>query len=95
MTQAEPATWRNVVRRFDLMAVDPKSGLCKSDLTVLAMFVILAIAGFVFSNAPGLVGFFVLVLATLIQVARTLFFGRRQRTLKELWEALRNAISGL
>ena len=67
----------------------------KSDLAVLAALVALAIAGILFRDAVGLIGFLVLLVAALIQLIRVLFFMGSRKKLKDLWEALRDAIWGL
>lgn len=77
------------------MTTNPNSEIRKSDLGVLVILVIFSIAGFVFKDALGLIGFIVLLLATLLQLARVLFFRGSRKTLKQLWAAIRDVVWGL
>lgn len=65
------------------------------DLMVLALLVAFAIAGFVFRDLVGLVVLAILVVATLFQLARVLFFKGKRATLMELLKAIRDILSGL
>ncbi len=72
-----------------------RHGIRRYDLGVLALLAGLAVAAFIFRGALDLLVVPGLVIATLIQLLRVLFFHGNRRRLKLLWEALRDAIPGL
>lgn len=67
----------------------------KTDLTVLGLLAISALAAFVFRNSLGLLVFFGLALALLLQLFRVAFLRGSSETLKKLWRAVRDAFLGL
>jgi hypothetical protein len=67
----------------------------KTDLTVLGLLAISALAAFVFRDGLGLLVFLGLALALLLQLFRVAFLRGSSETLKKLWRAVRDAFWGL
>lgn len=67
----------------------------KTDLAVLGLLALLAVAAFVLKDGLGLLVFIGLVLALLVQLLRVAFLRGRNETLKELWGAVKDAFWGI
>jgi hypothetical protein len=69
--------------------------ILKTDLAVLGLLAVFAVAAFVFRDGLGLLVFVGLVLALLVQLFRVAFLRGRSETLKKLWDAVKDAFWGI
>jgi hypothetical protein len=69
--------------------------ILKTDLAVLGLLAVFAIAAFVFRDGLGPLVFVGLVLALLVQIFRVAFLRGRIETLKILWDAVKDAFWGI
>ena len=69
--------------------------ILKTDLAVLGLLAVFAVAAFVFRDGLGLLVFVGLVLALLVQLFRVAFLRGRSETLKKLWDAVKAAFWGI
>jgi hypothetical protein len=69
--------------------------MLRTDLVVLGFLAIFAVAAFVFRDGLGLLVFFGLVLALLVQLVRVALSRGRGETLKKLWSAVKDAFWGI
>ena len=69
--------------------------MLRTDLAVLVLLAMFAVAAFVFRDGLGLLVFFALVLALLVQLLRVAFLRERQETTKKLWNAVKDAFWGI
>lgn len=67
----------------------------KTDLAVLGLLAALAAATFLLREALGLLVFAALVVALLVQCIRLAFSRGRSKTLKQLWDAVKDAFWGI
>ena len=71
------------------------TSMLKTDLTVIALLIVFAIAAFIFRDALGFIIFVVLGLAILVQLFRMAFMRGRKETLKKLWGFFKDAFWGM
>ncbi|HBM63101.1 MAG TPA: hypothetical protein DD418_04330 [Pseudomonas sp.] len=69
--------------------------ILKTDLTVLGLLAVFAVAAFVFRDGLGLLVFVGLILALLMQFIRVAFLRGRSETLKKLRVAVKDAFWGI
>jgi hypothetical protein len=69
--------------------------ILKTDLAVLGLLAVFAIAAFVFRDGLGPLVFVGLVLALLVQIFRVAFLRGRIEILKILWDAVKDAFWGI
>ena len=69
--------------------------ILKTDLAVLGLLAVFAVAAFVFRDGLGLLVFVGLVLALLVQLFRVAFLRGRSEMLKKLWDAVKDAFWGI
>jgi hypothetical protein len=69
--------------------------ILKTDLAVLGLLAVFALAAFVFRDGLGPLVFVGLVLALLVQIFRVAFLRGRIETLKILWDAVKDAFWGI
>lgn len=93
--QADAAPQRDLIREPGAVEHPSSPSNLKTDLTVLGLLAISALAAFVFRDSLGLLVFFGLALALLLQLFRVAFLRGSRETLKKLWSALRDALWGL
>ncbi|KAF1706967.1 hypothetical protein [Pseudoxanthomonas sacheonensis] len=69
--------------------------MLRTDLTLVALVVVFAIAAFIFRDGLGLLIFAALGFAALVQLFRVAFLRGRTETLKKIWIAFKDAFWGI
>ncbi|HBN54446.1 MAG TPA: hypothetical protein DD456_10630 [Stenotrophomonas sp.] len=77
------------------MGQTSSQSILKTDLAVLGLLAVFAVAAFAFKDGLGLLVFFGLILALLVQLIRVAFLRGRSETLKKLWDAVKDAFWGI
>ena len=69
--------------------------ILRTDVAVLGLLAVFAVASFVFRDGLGLLLFVGLALALLVQFFRVAFLRGRSETLKKLWGTVKDAFWGI
>ncbi|MET1163407.1 MAG: hypothetical protein ABWY48_12820 [Pseudoxanthomonas sp.] len=71
------------------------TSMIKTDLSLLALVLVFALASWIYRDGLGLVVFAALGLAALVQLVRVASARGRRDTLSKLWNALKDAFWGI